>query len=582
MRRFHLPVILCALVLLSCSNDSPVGSEPTLPQDPLPVDHSTNQPPILTLSWNGEGGDHFDIYLGTSTNPPLVAHDVADTHYRPARLTVNTLYFWRVVNVGIDSHVGSPVWSFRTIAGVSPDAPVLISPADGATVAPDSVLLTWSPEAGDSLTFSVYFGTDPIPTTAVATNIKTSSHMVFVEPGQTYYWFVNAKNVDGLKGTSVTWHFQTSAADSMGRMFNVAGTGVQGFGEVSQQPLATQLNWSQDMSFDASGRLVVADWNNHRVLATDPSNGTFFLLAGSFDGKQGEPCGFYPLSCDEIYAPDSRLNHPTSVLFRPDGNMVLSAWHNSTVFLVDVAAQTMTRIAGTGKLGYDGEEKAANGSAINLPSAAVYDGQGRLVFTDQGNMIIRMIDDAGVIHRIAGVAPVYNDILKRYIPQAGFSGDEGPATEAKFKWDSTTTCAKLCVDAAGNIYVADTSNHAVRRIDTAGVIHRFAGLFPASPGFSGDDGPATSAKLTQPRDVACDSHGNVFICDTGNQVIRMVNPQGIISTVAGTPGVSGPSDPDGKLATQSTLNLPYGIEIDSHDNLWIADTDNSRIRVVYR
>jgi sugar lactone lactonase YvrE len=579
MRRFHLPAILCSLALLSCSNDSPVGSEPTLPRVPSPANQSTNQPPSLLLSWNGEGGDHFDIYLGPSTSPPLVAHDVSVSHYHPALLAVNTLYYWRVVNVGTDSHVGGALWSFRTRPGVPPAPPSPIAPADGATVALDPVLLTWSPAAGDSLTFNVYFGSETDPP-SVASNITESSYSASVLAGNTYYWRIETKNLDGLTNTGPVWHFQADHAPN--HIYNVAGIGVEGFGEVSQQPLDTQLFWPQDISFDASGRLVVVDWNNHRVLGTDPNNGTFYLLAGSVDGIQGEPCAFYPVPCDEIGAPESPLNHPTSVLFRPDGNMVLSAWHNSSVFLVDVAGQVMSRIAGTGKLGYDGEEKAANASAINLPSAAVYDTQGRLVFTDQGNMIIRMIDDSGVIHRFAGVAPVYDAILKRYVPQTGFSGDEGPATLAKFKWDSTTTCAKLCVDAAGNIYVADTSNHAIRRIDTAGIIHRFAGLFPASAGFSGDGGPATSAQLTQPRDLACDSEGNVFIADTGNHVIRMVNAQGIISTVVGIPGVTGTSEDDGKVATEAGLNLPYGIEIDSQGKLWIADTENSRIRVVYR
>lgn len=573
MRSFHLLAILCAVALLSCSNDSPVGSEPTFPQEPLPPNQSDNQPPDIMLSWNGDGGDHFDVYLGTSNNPQLVAQDVAVTHYRPALLAVNTQYFWRVVNVGTASHVNGPLWSFRT------RLPVLTSPANNATVTQDSVLLAWSPDPEDSLTFSVYLGTESPPTTAVAEDITSTSLSVFVELDTTYYWQVTAQKAGVLKGTSVTWHFQTESIDSMGRMYNMAGTGVQGFTDVGQAPLATQLNYPQDIAFDANGRLVVVDWNNHRVLGTDPA-GVFYLLAGSLDGDPGEPCAFYPVPCDGVDAPETRLNHPTSVTFGPNDTMVLSAWHNATVLLVDVPGAVMSRIAGTGRLNYDGDEKPANGAAVRFPSAAVYDLQGNLIFTDQGNMIIRMIDGAGVIHRFAGTAPVFNGT--QYVPQSGFSGDEGPATAAKFKWDPTTTCGKLCIDAAGNIYVADTVNHAVRRIDTSGIIHRFAGLYPASAGFSGDGGAATAAQLNLPRDVACDADGNVFICDTGNQVIRMVTPQGVISTVAGVPGVTGTSAEDGKLATQSGLNLPYGIEIDSRGNLWIADTDNNRIRVVYR
>jgi DNA-binding beta-propeller fold protein YncE len=310
-----------------------------------------------------------------------------------------------------------------------------------------------------------------------------------------------------------------------------------------------------------------------------PETGLFTLVAGTLDGKPGEPCLPYPQPCDEIDAIGAKINHPTSVTVRPDGKMVLSAWHNYSVMLIDPAV-SMSRIAGTGKASYDSVETAANASPVNLPSASVYTAAGDLIFNDQYNTILRRVDTGGVIHRFAGKAPVWNGT--RWVPQQGFTGDEGPALAAKFKWDGTTTCGKLAIDAAGNIYVCDTLNHAIRRIDTAGIIHRFAGLNPASAGFSGDGGPASSAQLDLPRDVACDTHGNVFIADTGNQVIRMVAPDGIITTVAGKPGVSGMSADDGKLATESTLNLPFGIEIDSHGNLWIADTANSRIRVVYR
>jgi hypothetical protein len=322
------------------------------------------------------------------------------------------------------------------------------------------------------------------------------------------------------------------------------------------------------------------DWNNHRVLGVDPSSGTFYQIAGSLNGAAGDPCGAYPAPCDGVDAVGPKLNHPTSVTFRSDGMMVVPGWHNASLFLVDVAGGVMSRIAGTGKPCYDGEGKAANASCIYLPSASVYDLEGRLCFTDQYNMIVRMIDTDGVIHLLAGQEPVWNGT--RYVPQPGFTGDEGPATSAKFNWDGVSTCGNLCIDSGGNIYVADTFNHAVRVIDTSGNIHRFAGLYPATPGFGGDGGPATAAQLKEPRDVASDAQGDIFIADTGNQVIRMVTPAGIISTVAGVPGVTGGTFPDGRPATESPLFNPFGIDIDPHGNLWIADTYNSRIRVVYR
>jgi DNA-binding beta-propeller fold protein YncE len=365
-----------------------------------------------------------------------------------------------------------------------------------------------------------------------------------------------------------------------GYMYNWAGTGTRGFGLAIGPPLNTPLNYPQDVAFAPDGSPVIVDWNNHRVLGFDSTSGNVRLLVGGFDGIAGEPCGPYPSPCDDIGASETLLNHPTDVLFAPDGKMVLCAWHNSSVMLVDLAGDAMDRITGTGTPCYNGDERPALGACVYLPAGAVYDTQGRLWFTDQANMVVRMIDADGMIHTVAGTQPVWNGT--RYIVQAGFSGDEGPATLAKFKFDTATTCGKMCIDAAGNIYIADTLNHAVRVIDPSGVIHRFAGLDPASPGFSGDGGPATAAKLKEPRDIACDGEGNVFIVDSGNHIIRMVNAAGIISTVAGTPGVTGDSMDDAKPALESGLNLPYGIDVDADGNLWIADTENSRIRIVYR
>jgi NHL repeat-containing protein len=142
--------------------------------------------------------------------------------------------------------------------------------------------------------------------------------------------------------------------------------------------------------------------------------------------------------------------------------------------------------------------------------------------------------------------------------------------------------------------VCDTRNHCVRFIDPAGIIHQFAGTGPydinAEPTFSGDGGPATLAHLLFPRDVAADTDGNIYIADTGNSVIRMVAPDGTISTVAGQyrPLGSPPLSPtqviaeDGKAAAKINLTAPYGVEVDWKGRLWIADTDNNVIRILYR
>src|SRR5262249_16341322 len=193
MRRIHLLVIIASLGLLSCSNDSPVGSDPSLPATPSPADQSAGQPSSLVLSWSGKGGDHFDVYLGTTSSPPLVAHDLTVTHYHPARLTGNSLYYWRVVNVGTDSNFGGPWGGFRTAEGTPPSALVQHAPSDGANVALDPAVLTWSPQPGDSLKFNVYFGSQPDPPLAVSDEVDTL-YSAPVMAGNTYYWRVEAKN----------------------------------------------------------------------------------------------------------------------------------------------------------------------------------------------------------------------------------------------------------------------------------------------------------------------------------------------------------------------------------------------------
>src|SRR5262249_52635069 len=278
------------------------------------------------------------------------------------------------------------------------------APSDGANVALDPAVLTWSPQPGDSLKFNVYFGSQPDPPLAVSDVVDTL-YSAPVMAGKTYYWRVEAKNADGQTATSPIRHFQADPAP--GHMYNVAGTGVDGFGDLDQHPLDTKLYNPQDVAFDPAGNLIVVDWNNHRILTVVPETGLFTLVAGTLDGKPGEPCMPYSGPCDEFDATVAKINHPTNVTVLPDGKMVLSAWHNYSVMLIDPEV-SMSRIAGTGKASYDSAETAAVASPVNLPSASVYTAAGDLIFNDQFNTILRRVDTNGIIHRFAGQAPKWN------------------------------------------------------------------------------------------------------------------------------------------------------------------------------
>jgi len=380
-----------------------------------------------------------------------------------------------------------------------------------------------------------------------------------------------------------------------GHVYNYAGTGAPGYGRVGQAPAKTELYWPQDVVFSPDGSPFVLDWNNHRVIAVDKATGQFELIVGVAGGDFGDPCPAGG-ACTDVLATDAKLNHPTHVAFDANGDMVLCAWHNSMLMLLDMSTGLMDRFCGTGARSYNGEDRPASTALVDLPVAVVFDAEGRLYFGDQANMVIRMIDEAGIIHTVAGTQPVGTpqpDGSVKYTSQPGFSGDEGPATEAKLRFESgqlADPSGKICFDGTGNLYIADTQNHCVRMVDAGGIIHRFAGVGPSDAGFSGDDGPATSAQLNEPRDVAADANGNIFIADTGNHLIRMVRPDGTITTVAGKfRGVSasplGPYEvraEDGAAARDIRLTSPFGVAVDDQGRLWISDTLNSVVRILYR
>jgi sugar lactone lactonase YvrE len=159
-------------------------------------------------------------------------------------------------------------------------------------------------------------------------------------------------------------------------------------------------------------------------------------------------------------------------------------------------------------------------------------------------------------------------------------GDGGPALEASFSFPGGQAArpgGRIDIDADGNLFVADTSNFRLRKIDTAGVITTVAGT--GEPGQGGDGGPATAAQLSRLTDVVVAPDGSLYIADNENSCIRVVRPDGTIATAAGVCGVQGFSG-DGGPPEQATLDRPYGVALDAAGNLYIADTHNNRIRVV--
>ena len=217
----------------------------------------------------------------------------------------------------------------------------------------------------------------------------------------------------------------------------------------------------------------------------------------------------------------------------------------------------ITTIAGSGIVGFSGDGGPATAAGLNKPMGLAIDASGNIYVADYFNHRIRKIDVSGVISTIAGTGV------------AGYGGNNGPATSSPLNYPSD-----VAVDAAGNIYIADSQNHRIRKIDLAGIITTVAGS-SASGWYSGDGGLATSAMLNLPSGIAVDLAGNLYIGDTANYRIRMVDTSGIINTIAGngTAGYSG----DGGPATSANLSVAK-LALDLSGNLYFGT--NNRIRKV--
>ncbi len=229
-------------------------------------------------------------------------------------------------------------------------------------------------------------------------------------------------------------------------------------------------------------------------------------------------------------------------------------------FVVNTEAQTITTIAGTGVAGFNGDSSYATAARIYGPVGVAVDGAGNSYFADYYNQRIRKINSAGTISTIAGTGT------------AGYSGDNGLAVDAQLN-----NPMGVAVDIYGNVYVADKGNHRVRMINTNGIITTLAGA--NTFGYTGDNGPASAATLYAPTGVAVDHQGNVYIADRSNNAVRKISTDGMITTIAGT-GAQGFNGDDWPSSTLATLYTPSSVAVDKIGNVYIADQNNNRIRKV--
>ena len=329
------------------------------------------------------------------------------------------------------------------------------------------------------------------------------------------------------------------------------------------QQCSVAISFTPTAPGERRGAIVLLDAANSplatRLLVAQASGGVAAFIPGTIATVAGNEAWIY--GGDGNLAIASSIFLPFGLAVDGAGNLFIADSSNNRIRRVDAATGVISTIAGTGVIGFTGDGGPATAATVSSPSSVALDPAGNLYFADSGNNLVRRIDAfTGILTTVAGAPNTH-----------GYSGDLGPATAA-----TLNTPNGIAFDALGNLYIADTGNHVIRQITPAGIISTIAGR--GIPSFSGDGGPAVSAGLDSPWSVTPTPTGGLYIADQNNNRIRLITPDGFISTVIGT-GVGAFSGDNGP-ANLAALNVPASVALDVAGNLYIADSGNNRIRKI--
>jgi len=340
-----------------------------------------------------------------------------------------------------------------------------------------------------------------------------------------------------------------------GIITTVAGNGTEAYaGDNGPATSASFDNLRGGVTVDSTGNFYIADYNNNRIRKVASGTGIITTVAGNGTGAYAGDNG--PATSASLYS-------PSHVAIDSSGNLFIADTTNHRIRKVAIGTGIITTVAGSSIGGFGGDNGPATSARLYWPSGVTFDSNDNLYIADYGNHRIRKVaSGTGVITSVAGNG------------SAGFSGDGGAAIAASLYRPS-----EVIVDSSGNLYFAEYYNQRIRKVvNGTGIITTVAGN--GTQGFSGDNVAATSASLNNPWGVTIDNSGNLYIADEWNHRIRKVDSgTGIITTVAGNGsyGFSGDNGP----ATSANVYDPTGVTIDSSGNLYITEWGTGRIRKVY-
>jgi streptogramin lyase len=347
------------------------------------------------------------------------------------------------------------------------------------------------------------------------------------------------------------------AAVPRGKMETVAGMGKAGHAGDGGKAVEARLDQPFHCDIDTAGSLLIAEAGSHCIRKVDLKTGLIATVAGT--GAKG-----YTGDGDD--ATKATMNEPYAVVADRNGDLYVVDRLNAVIRKVDGKTGKISTVAGNGTKGYAGDGGKATEAMLREPNDCCLDGRGGLLIADVADWRIRRLDlKTGSITTFAGTG------RPKAKPDRARIGDGGPATRAVI-----VGARAVCVGPKGETYVCEREGNAIRKIDGDGTITTWAGTGAA--GYAGDGGDASKATFNGPKAIRCDRQGNLCVVDTENHAIRRIDAKTkVVTTVAGgREGAGG----DGEDATKAGLDRPHGCVIDEKGNLYIADSNNHRVRRV--